>query len=140
PVGIRHMASAPPREGRLEGRVPPHDLEAEQSVLGSLLLDPNAIARVLDLLEPDDFYRENNGQIYRAAIELFKAGEPIDNITLADQLTQMGVLERVGGRVQRALLQESVPTAANVEYYARIVKDRAQKRRLIGAGGRVSAL
>ena len=123
-----------------QGRVPPHDLEAETSVLGAILLDPTAITRVLDQLSPDDFYRENNGQIYRAAQNLFREGEPIDNVTLAAQLGKLGVLERVGGRAHLALLQESVPTAANVEHYARIVKDKAYKRRLISAGTQVTAL
>src|SRR5437016_7673794 len=72
------------------GRVPPHDLDAEMSVLGSILLDPLSIAKVLQFLHPEDFYRENNGQIYRAALDLFAAGEPIDNVTLAAQLQQMG--------------------------------------------------
>jgi replicative DNA helicase len=123
-----------------QGRVPPHDLEAETSVLGAILLDPTAITRVLDQLSPDDFYRENNGQIYRAAQNLFREGEPIDNVTLAAELGKLGVLERVGGRAHLALLQESVPTAANVEHYARIVKDKAYKRRLISAGTQVTAL
>jgi len=135
------LATAPPLvAGRSEGRVPPHDLEAEGSVLGSILLDPTAITRVLDLLTLEDFYRENNAQIYRAATELFRQGEPIDNITLADELTRMGVLERVGGRAHLAMLQEGVPTAANIEYYGRIVKAKAQKRRLISAGATVSGL
>ncbi len=134
------MASAPPREGRLEGRVPPHDLDAEQSVLGAILLDPAAITRVLDILSAEDFYRENNGQIYKAATNLFREGEPIDNVTLGRELEKAGVLERVGGRAGLAMLQESVPTAGNVEYYARIVKSKAYKRRLISAGGKVTAL
>lgn len=126
--------------GRAEARVPPHDLEAESSVLGAILLDPAAITRILDFLDPEDFYRENHGQVYRASLSLFREGEPIDNVTVAAELEKMGVLERVGGRAQLALLQESVPTAANVEYYARIVKDRAYKRRLITAGSQVTAL
>jgi replicative DNA helicase len=125
---------------RTEGKVPPHDLEAEASVLGAILLDPTAIMRVLDHLEPEDFYRENNGQIYLAALGLFRKGEPIDNVTLAAQLEQAGVLERVGGRAQLAVLQEQTPTAANAEHYARIVKEKSYKRRLIGAGTQVSSL
>jgi replicative DNA helicase len=125
---------------RVEGRVPPHDLEAEASVLGAILLEPMAIARVLELVVPEDFYRENNAQIFRAATDLFREGEPIDNVTLAAQLEKMGVLERVGGRAHLAMLQEQTPTAANVEHYARIVKARAYKRSLITAGGQVSAL
>src|ERR671923_2592587 len=118
------------------GRVPPHDLDAEISVIGSVLLDPLSIAKVLQFLRPEDFYRENNGQIYRAALDLFAAGEPIDNVTLASQLQSMGLLERVGGRAQLASMQGSVPTAANIEYYGRIVKEKAYKRRLISAGGK----
>lgn len=123
-----------------EGRVPPHDLEAEASVLGSILLDPTAISRVLEVIQPEDFYRENNGQIYRAAIGLFREGEPIDLVTLGDQLQKQGVLERVGGRAHLATLLEQTPTAANVEYYGRIVKGHAYKRALISAGGEVTAL
>jgi replicative DNA helicase len=123
-----------------QGRVPPHDLEAETSVLGAILLDQAAVTRILDQITPEDFYRENNAQIYRAAINLFREGEPIDNVTLAAELGKLVVLERVGGRAHLALLQESVPTAANIEHYARIVKDRAYKRRLISAGSQVTGL
>ena len=126
--------------GRGEGRVQPQDLEAETSVLGALLLDQAAITRVLDFLSPEDFYRENNAQIYRAALNLFREGEPIDNVTLAAELEKLGVLERIGGRAHLALIQDAVPTAANVEHYARIVKDKAYKRRLISAGSQVTAL
>src|SRR5581483_7485213 len=122
------------------GRVPPHDLDAEMSVLGSFLLDPLSIAKVLQFLHPEDFYRENNGVIYRAALDLFAAGEPIDNVTLASQLQQMGMLERVGGRAALASMQGAVPTAANIEYYGRIVKEKAYKRRLISAGGSIAGL
>ena len=120
------------------GRVPPNDLDAEVSVLGSILVDPLSIAKVLQFLHPEDFYRENNGQVYRAALDLFAAGEPIDNVTLAAQLQTMGVLERIGGRAQLASMQGSVPTAANIEYYGRIVKEKAYKRRLISAGGNIA--
>jgi replicative DNA helicase len=122
------------------GRVPPHDLDAEMSVLGSILLDPLSIAKVLQFLHPEDFYRENNGVIYRASLDLFAAGEPIDNVTLASQLQGMGMLERVGGRAQLASMQGAVPTAANIEYYGRIVKEKAYKRRLISAGGSIAGL
>src|SRR2546430_2151610 len=120
------------------GRIPPHDLDAEISVIGSILLDPLSIAKVLQFLHPEDFYRENNGQIYRASLDLFAAGEPIDNVTLASQLQQMGLLDRVGGRAQLASMQSVVPTAANIEYYGRIVKEKAYKRRLISAGGNIA--
>jgi len=120
------------------GRVPPHDLDAETSVLGSILVDPLSVAKVLQFLHPEDFYRENNGQVYRAALDLFAAGEPIDNVTLAAQLQTMGILERIGGRAQLASMQGLVPTAANIEFYGRIVKEKAYKRRLISAGGNIA--
>ena len=120
------------------GRVPPHDLDAELSILGSILIEPLSIAKVLQFLHPEDFYRENNGQIYRAALDLFAAGEPIDNVTLASQLQSMGLLDRVGGRATLASMQSAVPTAANIEYYGRIVKEKAYKRRLISAGGNIA--
>ena len=109
-------------------------------MLGSFVLDPDAITRVLDFLRPDDFYRENHRHIYRAAQNLFREGEPIDAITVAAELERLGVLDQIGGRAYLALLQQSVPTAANVEYYGRIVKERAYKRSLISVGGRISAL
>lgn len=115
---------------RQQSTIPPHDLEAETSVLGAmLLLDQGAIAEVVDFLHPEDFYRENNGQVYQAALNLFRAGEPTDIVSLEAELERLGLLERVGGRAQLALLQESVPTAANVEHYARIVQEHAQRRR-----------
>ncbi|HEY1420348.1 MAG TPA: replicative DNA helicase [Candidatus Dormibacteraeota bacterium] len=120
------------------GRVPPSDLDAEMSVIGSILVDPLSVAKVLQFLHPEDFYRENNGQIYRAALDLFAAGEPIDNVTLAAQLQTMGLLDRVGGRTHLASMQGAVPTAANIEYYGRIVKEKAYKRRLISAGGSIA--
>ena len=120
------------------GRVPPHDLDAETSVLGSILLDSLSIAKVLQFLHPEDFYRENNGQVYRAALDLFAAGEPIDNVTLAAQLQTMGMLDRIGGRAQLASMQSSVPTSANIEYYGRIIKEKAYKRRLISAGANIA--
>jgi replicative DNA helicase len=120
------------------GRVPPNDLDAETSVLGSILLDPLSIAKVLQFLHPEDFYRENNGQVYRAALDLFAAGEPIDNVTLAAQLQTMGMLDRIGGRTQLASMQSAVPTSANIEYYGRIIKEKAYKRRLISAGANIA--
>ena len=134
------MASAPPREGRAEGRTPPQDLDAEESVLGAILQEPDAIGRVLEFLDPEDFYRENHAQIYKACLRLFQAGEPIDNVTVPAELEKAGVLERVGGRAHLLQLQELVPTSANIDYYGRIVKEKSDKRRLIQAGGTIAAL
>src|SRR4030081_475603 len=96
------------------GRVPPHDLDAEMSVLGSILLDPLSIAKVLQFLHPEDFYRENNGQVYRAALDLFAAGEPIDNVTVAAQLQTMGMLDRIGGRAPLGAMHGGVPTPGKI--------------------------
>src|SRR5260370_30717135 len=105
------------------GRVPPHDLDAETSVLGSILLDPLSIAKVLQFLHPEDFYRENNGQVYRAALDLFAAGEPIDNVTLAAQLQTMGMLDRIGGRAPPGPLARAGPTPAHNEYHGPTIQE-----------------
>jgi len=120
--------------------VPPHNLEAEASVLGSLMLDRNAIVRVADFLRPDDFYLDHHAQVYRAALNLYDRSDPIDLLTLAAELERMLVLERVGGQAFLAELESGVPTAANVEYYGHLVEEAATKRKLISAGGRITAL
>jgi replicative DNA helicase len=122
------------------GQIPPHDLEAEQSVIGSILLKTSALLEVLDFLRPEDFYRENNGAMYRAAIALQERGEPVDIVTLGAALEGAGLLERVGGRTQLAVMQAFVPTSANVEHYARIVKEHAHRRRLIESGRQIVRL
>jgi replicative DNA helicase len=127
-----------PPEQALSGRTPPHSLEAEGSVLGAILIDPEALPRVSEFLMPEDFYRENNSQVFRAALKLFAEGEPIDVVTVAAQLEREGLLERVGGRAHLALLAQGVPTAANVEYYGRLVKEKSTKRSLITAGGKIA--
>jgi replicative DNA helicase len=134
------LAQAPPIDGRLPGRIPPHDLEAEQSVLGAVLLDELAIIKVSEFLRPGDFYRKNHEDVYRAALELLAQGEPIDIVTVGSELEKMGVLERVGGRAYLAQLEQAVPTSANIEYYGRIVKEKATKRSLISAGGDIAGL
>ena len=130
-------APAPPATG---GRVPPHNLEAEASVLGSLMLDRNAIVRVADFLRPDDFYLDHHAQVYPAALNLYDRADPIDLLTLASELEKLLVLERIGGQVFLAELESRVPTAANVEYYGHLVEEAATKRKLISAGGRITAL
>jgi replicative DNA helicase len=134
------VAQAPPIDGRAPGRVPPHDLEAEQSVLGAMLLDELAIIKVSEFLRPADFYRKNHEDVFRAALELLSMGEPIDIVTVGAELEKMGVLERIGGRSYLAQLEQAVPTAANIEFYGRIVKEKATKRSLISAGGDIAGL
>src|SRR5258707_11217355 len=108
------------------------------SILGSILLDPLSIAKVLQFLHPEDFYRENNGQVYRASLDLFAAGEPIDNVTLAAQLQTLGMLDRIGGRAALASMQSSGPTSANHEYYGRLIKEKADKRPRVSARAEIA--
>ena len=122
----------------MAGRVPPHNLEAEASVLGSLMLDRNAIVRIADFLRPDDFYLDQHGQVYRAAINLYDRSDPIDLLTMASELEKMRVLDRIGGQEFLAELESGVPTAANVEYYGHLVEEAATKRKLIAAGSRIT--
>jgi replicative DNA helicase len=111
-------------------RVPPQNLEAEQSVLGAILLDNDAINHSLEILSDDDFYRESHRQIFRAMAELTDHSQPVDAITLTDALRTRGVLEQIGGPAYIAELASIVPTAANVAHYARIVHDKAVLRSL----------
>jgi replicative DNA helicase len=120
------------------GRVRPHDREAEQSVLGALMLDPNATSTVRDVLQPADFYEDRHGHIFAAALELSDRGEPIDPITLRAQLERAGTLSRSGGVEYLAELSTVTPTAASVKHYADIVVEHAVRRRLIDAGARVT--
>jgi replicative DNA helicase len=104
------------------------------------MLDRNAIVRVADFLRPEDFYLDHHAQVYRAALNLYDRSDPIDLLTLAAELERMRVLERVGGQAFLAELESGVPTAANVEYYGHLVEEAATKRKLISAGGRITAL
>jgi len=115
-------------------RVPPQSVEAEQGVLGSMLLDRDAIARVVEMLRGDDFYREAHRRIFDTMVELFERGEPVDLITVTDRLKARGQLDDVGGAAYVTALLDAVPTAANVEYYARLVLQKSLLRQMIAAG------
>ena len=112
-------------------KIPPHNIEAEESVIGSLMLDKDAIVKVADILHPEDFYDENNGAIYAAAIQLYSEQSPMDIINISAKLKEQKILKRVGGRGRLTELINSVPTASNVDSYAKIVKNKANLRRLI---------
>ncbi len=120
--------------------VPPQNLEAEESVLGAMMLSPGAIGAVSEVLSAADFYRESHGTIYRAALDLYAHGEPVDAITLADKIEERGELEQVGGRGRIHELAALVPATANAAHYARIVRDMAVLRGLIAAGGEIQRL
>ncbi len=117
-----------------EDRIPPQNLQAEQSVLGSMLLDKSAIVKAIEILHPDSFYRDAHKYIYEAILELFDKGEPVDLVTVTESLRKADKLDSAGGSVYITDLLNSVPTAANVEYYAKIVEEKATLRRLINAG------
>src|ERR687891_1737518 len=120
--------------------VPPQNLEAEESVLGAMMLSPGAIGAVSEVLDAGDFYRESHAKMYRAALSLYARGEPVDAITLVDELEERGDLEDVGGRVRIHELAALVPAAANAAHYARIVREMATLRGLIRAGGQIANL
>lgn len=114
-------------------RVPPQDVPAEQAVLGAMLISPPAIADVVEELRPGDFYRPAHQFVYEAVLALYGRGEPVDQITVAAELTRDGNLDRVGGATYLIDLAQAVPTAASAGYYARIVSDKAIARRLVDA-------
>ncbi len=126
-----------PSDGPPDDRLPPQDLNAEQSVLGSMLLNKDAIADCLEAVKSHDFYRPAHELIFDAVLDLFGRGEPADAITVADELGKRGDLTRVGGQAYLHQLIQSVPTAANAGYYAEIVHERAVLRRLVEAGTRI---
>jgi replicative DNA helicase len=120
--------------------VPPQNLEAEESVLGAMMISPGAIGAVSEILDASDFYRESHAKVYRATLALYAKGEPVDAITLTDMLEERSELEDVGGRVRLHELAALVPASANAAHYARIVRETATLRGLIRAGGEISRL
>ena len=126
-----------PSDTRSDDRVPPQDLHAEQSVLGSMLINKDAIADCLEAVKAHDFYRPAHELIFDAVLDLFGRGEPADAITVADELGKRGDLTRIGGQAYLHQLIQAVPTAANAGYYAEIVHERAVLRRLVEAGTRI---
>jgi replicative DNA helicase len=131
------MSAAP---ATVEAAAPPQNLEAEESVLGAMLLSATAVGTVSELLSAADFYRDRHATIFRAMLGLWAKGEPVDAITLSDELDERSELEGVGGRAKIAELAGLVPAASNVEHYARIVKEMATLRGLVQAGLSIARL
>jgi replicative DNA helicase len=125
---------------RVAAIVPPQNLEAEESVLGAMLLSPTAVGTVSEILAASDFYRESHAKIFRAALGLWGKGEPVDAITLANELDERSELDAVGGQAKVAELAALVPSTSNVEHYARIVKEMATLRGLVRAGQEITRL
>lgn len=124
--------------GGLISKMPPHSLDAEMATLGAMMLEREAIARVVDVLEPNDFYREINRWIFDAICSLFNEGEPVDLVTLGDRLKARGQLEQIGGTAYLSGLLEAAPTAAAASYYAKIVREKSTLRQLIHAAGEIT--
>src|SRR5947199_8532531 len=120
-------------------RLLPQNVEAEASVLGGLLIDPEAIALVADFLHADDFYRDAHRSLYEAIMRLYERSEPADFVTVCHDLARENKLEEVGGESYIASLVNLVPTSGNVEYYGHIVERMATLRRVIHAGGQIVA-
>ncbi|HPX61400.1 MAG TPA: replicative DNA helicase [Deltaproteobacteria bacterium] len=121
-------------------KLPPQSLEAEMSILGGILIDNDAINRVLEVLTDDDFYRESHRKIFKAMMRLSDQREPVDLITLTDTLKRQGELEEAGGAAYLTNLVDYVPTAANIAYYCKIVKEKALNRRLISVATEIATL
>ncbi len=121
----------------MEEKITPQDLEAEQSILGAMMLSRDAIALVAGTVKPDYFYREAHAHIFRSIIELYQKNEPVDLVTVSSQLKKIDKLEESGGRRYLAEVLDSVPSAASVEKYGQIVTDKAVLRKLIDAGGKI---
>ena len=115
------------------GKIPPHDIDAEQAIIVSMLTDKDAVVEAVEILKPDDFYRQDNKTIYEAVLNLYNRAEPIDIITVKSELTSIGKLEAVGGLEYLAVLPDKVPTTANVDKYIKIVEEKSILRRLIKA-------
>lgn len=115
------------------GRIPPQSIEAEQSVLGSMLIDKEVVPVVMEILKPEDFYRPDHREIYSVIIELFDKAQPIDLITVSERLKLHGKLELVGGLEYLSYIATEVPTTANVKHYSKIVEEKSLLRKLIKA-------
>ncbi len=134
------MTSVVDREAAQSGRIAPHSAEAEESVLGAMMISSEAADIALAKLHPEDFYRPAHQSIFAAIVELFDGNKPIDFITITERLRATSALDRVGGVSYVTTLSNSVPTASNIEHYIGIVEEHALRRRLLRAGGEVGNL
>ncbi|MBM4128926.1 MAG: replicative DNA helicase [Nitrospira sp.] len=120
-------------------RIPPQNIEAEQSILGAILIDNEALTKALEVIDPEDFYKQSHRKIFNAMIELFEKNEPIDLITLSDQLRKSDELDGVGGVSYLASLVNMVPTSANIKYHSKIVREKGLLRSLLRASTEIAS-
>jgi replicative DNA helicase len=118
-------------------RVPPHNVQAEESLLGAMLLSKDAIAAAVEVVGPDDFYKPAHGHVFEAITTLFAAGEPADPVTVAEELSRAGLLDAIGGPARLVEIQAATPATTSAGRYAKIVEEHALLRRLIGVGGEI---
>jgi replicative DNA helicase len=127
-------------DNQILDRVPPQNIDAERSTLGSMFLEKDAILKGAEILRPEDFYREAHRVIFEAVVRLANKGEPVDIITVSEELKQGNMLEKVGGAPYLTALANSVPTAANIEYYARIVEEKSLLRSIINVATNIVSM
>ncbi|HYH50249.1 MAG TPA: replicative DNA helicase [Acidimicrobiia bacterium] len=140
---VRHLSDFEPQpaaERRSTGRVPPHNLEAEESLLGAMLLSREAIAAAVETVAADDFYKPAHAHLFEAVVTLYGAGEPVDPITVSEALRRSGLLDAIGGKQAILRIQAGTPAASNAGFYARIVADHALLRRLVAVGSEIAEL
>ncbi|HNW36659.1 MAG TPA: DnaB-like helicase N-terminal domain-containing protein, partial [Candidatus Ozemobacteraceae bacterium] len=119
-------------------RVPPQNLDAEQALLGSMMMDVEAVVRAMESIVADDFYQASHRGIYQALVNLYQANKPCDMVTLQEELRTQNTLSEIGGASYLSQLLNAVPTAANVTHYATIVKEKSLLRQLIGVTGDIA--
>jgi replicative DNA helicase len=127
-------------ERRNAGRVPPQNIEAEESLLGAMLLSKEAIATAVETVAADDFYRPAHAHLFEAIVALYGAGEPVDPLTVSEVLARSGLLDALGGKQAILRIQVGTPAASNAGFYARIVADHALLRRLVAVGSEIAEL
>jgi replicative DNA helicase len=139
-MSLAYDEDRPRRLQPVGGRVPPHDIDAEESLLGAMLLSRDAIASALEQCGADDFYKPAHGHVFAAIAALYARGEPADPVTVADELRRSGALESVGDPSLLLSLQVNTPSTANADHYARIVEEHSLLRRLVSVAGEIAEL
>jgi replicative DNA helicase len=136
----RGLISSPSSRGGPAGRIPPHNLEAEESLLGAMLLSRDAISSAMEFCNPEDFYKQSHGHIFSANTSLYSQGEPADWVTVTEELRRRGLLESIGDPSVFVSLQANTPSIGNAEHYAKIIEEHALLRRLVSVAGEITEL
>ena len=129
----RPIRNARDTRAQLTAHIPPQNIEAEQSLLGGLLVDPESINKIVDMVGPSDFYKDAHGKIYDVMLDLYERNEAIDIITVSSLARDKGLVEKIGGITYLNSLVDLMPSAANIVHYAKMVREKALMRNLINA-------